>query len=42
MSKVQSRLTIALLFTALALLAYLGTALISGPIAFLYRDAADI
>ncbi len=40
MSKVQTRLTITLLFTALAMLAYFGTNLLSGPVAFLYRDAS--
>lgn len=42
MQKTQTRMTIGLLFTALAVLAFFGTALLSGPIDFLYRDAAGL
>ena len=42
MRKVQSRLTIALLFTALALLAFFATTFLSGMIDFLYRDATGL
>ena len=42
MPKVQFRLTLAVLFTALALLAIFGTNLISGPIDGLYRNAAGL
>ncbi|MBI1276683.1 MAG: hypothetical protein GC179_01010 [Anaerolineaceae bacterium] len=42
MRKVQSRLSVALLFTALALLAFFVTAFLSGQIDFLYRDAAGL
>ncbi len=42
MPKVQFRLTLAVLFTALALLAFFGTNLISGPIDGLYRNAAGL
>ncbi len=42
MQKVQVRLTVALLFSALAVLAFFGTTVISGPIDFLYRDAAGL
>ncbi len=42
MRKLQSRLTIALLFTALAIITFFVTAFISGPISFIYRDAAGL
>jgi len=42
MQKVQSRLTIALLFTALAVLAFFATMVIGAPIEFLYRNATGL
>ncbi len=42
MPKLQSRLTIALLFTMLAIITFFVTAFISGPIDFLYRNAAGL
>ncbi|MEP6984724.1 MAG: hypothetical protein ABI970_03950, partial [Chloroflexota bacterium] len=42
MPKLQSRLTIALLFTMLAIITFFVTAFVSGPIDFLYRNAAGL
>lgn len=42
MQKAQTRLTIALLFTALAVLTFFGTVFISSTIDFLYRDASGL
>jgi len=42
MRKLQSRLTIALLFTALAIITFFVMAFISGPISFMYRDAVGL
>src|SRR5690349_17080368 len=42
MRKLQSRLTIALLFTALALITFFVISYISAPIDFLYRDASGL
>ncbi len=42
MQKLQVRLTIGLLFSALAVLAFFGTTVVSGSIDFLYRNAAGL